>query len=270
MSQYKLISKPAKWLSAHRRNEFKIRLPQSTISSGTNNGGYLKITLSGAFLNTLAVGDRLYIPNLSPYTGYHTVREVHSSVQVTLNTLYQSSISGAAVVWKVELPTIQIYKGYKEAEQVVSYDGGTYDFYTNQPYELLAAFTPEAGADGYVTFDVSGYIKTAIENPYKPAYNPDEDNKLYPVSLLGIKLSEYTPLYYNKITIVMPDITGTIKGILSAHYAANSAISTDELNRYYVDTERPIGVFKQPVKLFNLFTVADYINNNILKAKYSY
>lgn len=270
MSQYKLISKPAQWMSAHRRNEFKIRLPQSTITSGFNAGGYLKINLSGAFLTGFAVGDRVYIPNLSPYTGFHTVREVHSSVQVTLNTAYEATISGAAVIWKVDLPTIQVYKGYKLAEQTVSYDGGTYDFYTNQPYELVATFKPEAGADGYLTFDVSGYLKTVIDNPYKPAYNPDEDSKLYPVSALGVKVSEYTPLYYNKVRIILPDSTGTIKGIISSHYVANSAISTDELNRLYVDTERPMSVMKQPVKLFGLFSIADYINNNILKAKYNY
>jgi len=270
MSQYKLISKPALWMSAHRKNEFKIRLPQSLITSGFNAGGYLKINLSGSFLTPLAVGDRVYIPNLSPYTGFHTVREVHSAVQVTLNTAYQSTISGSVVIWKVELPTIQIYKGYKLAELTVAYDGGTYDFYTNQPYELVAEFKPEAGADGYLTFDISGYLKTVIDNPYKPAYSPDEDSKLYPVSALGVKVYEYTPLYYNKVTVCLPDSTGTIKGIISSHYAANAAISTDELNRFFVDTERPISVMKQPVKLFDSFSIADYININILKAKYNY
>lgn len=267
MSKYKLISRPPKWVSAHRENRLKVRLPQSLISSGVNSSGFLRLLLSGAFPTPLAVGDRIYIPNLSPYTGYHTITAVNSQIDIVLSTAYQAAIGGAAVVWSVDLPIIRIYKGYKQSELIISHDVGTTDLYDLLPYTLVAQFLPEPDATGYIDFDICGYLKTVIDSPYIAAYNPDEDSKLYPVSILGVQAFQYAPLYYNRVQVVVEVSGATSKGILCEMYACNASITTDELNRNFVDTGRILSPLKQPVELFDRFNIGNYINNNLLTIK---
>lgn len=261
MKDYKLKSYPPEWISAHRENRIKLRLPQTTISSGWNNGGYLALNLAGAFPYSVSAGDRIYIPSGTAYTGFHTVKEITSSVQITLNTKYISPISGSAVVWHVILPTIQIYKGYKQGELIINYDNGTLDLYDIMPYELVAEFKPEAGIDGYVDFDICGYAKTVIESPYRGAYNPDEQNYIYPQSIFGLTFAWETPKYYNKIDIIVNSTQ------ILTHRVANSAITTEELNKYFVDTNRQLQPLLQPVNYFGSYHIGNYINNQTLKAK---
>ena len=256
---YKILQRPAKWVSAHRKNEFKLRLPQTTISSGYDDGdGYLKLNLAGAFPLTLAEGDRIYIPPGTDYTGFHKVKTIHSSIQITLNTTYTSSISGSVVIRQVYLPTISIYKGYKQGELVVTYDSGTVDLYDILPYTLVAEFQPEVGLDGNVTLDICGYLKTVIEAPYKPAYNADEDDYIYPQYVINT----FCPKYYNKVTVLVED-----RWNIATLYAANAAISTDELNRDFVDTGRQMQPLLQPVNYFGDFQLGDYILGNFIYAK---
>lgn len=255
---YKLLQQPAKWVSAHRKNEYKFRLPQSLIMSGYNDSGKLKLILSSAFTYPINVGDRIYIPNLAPYTGFHTIKSIDSSIQFTLNTDYVANLSGLIVVWQCNLPTVKLYKGYKAGELVLTYNTGTIDLYDIMPYELVAEFKPEVDFDGYVKFDICGYLKTVIESPFKGAYNPDEINYNYPYGL-----SIYTPKYYNKVELILEDT------LINTHYAANASITTDELNREFVDTQRQLQPLLMPVKYFGQFQIGDFIEQNILKAKYT-
>lgn len=259
--RYKIINQPAEWVSAHRENRYKVRLPQTTISSGYNNGGFLKLNLAGSFGEAINVGDRVYIPAGTDYTGFHTIKEVHSSIQITLETQWVSNTGGSVVIWHVYLPTISIYKGYRAGELVLTYTGGTIDLYDIMPFELVGEFKPEPDLTGYLNFDICGYLRTVIESPYKGAYNPDETNYLYSTFITGY-LSWYAPKYYNKVEVFIDDTK------VNVHYAANAAISTDELNREFVDTERQLQPLKQPVLLFSEYTLGDYINNLLLTAKY--
>lgn len=256
---YRCINIPAKWVSAHRKNEYKIRLPQSTINSGYNSGGYLKVILAGAFPNALNVGDRIYIPAGTDYTGFHTIKSIDSSIQFTLETAYISNIGGSVVVWQVYLPTVEIWKGYRDGEIVLTWTGGTIDLYDIMPYELVGTFQPEAGFDGYLTFDICGYLKTVIETPYKAAYSPDEESFLYVRNATEI----YTPKYYNRVEVVLND------GLIRTHYVANAGITTDELNRGFVDTGRQMQPLLVPVDYFGDFKLGDFINGNLLTAKYT-
>lgn len=253
-TDYRLLSRPPKWISAHRDNNFVMSLPSTYASSGYNDGsGYLKVNLSGAFPYTLAVGDRVYL-TVAPYIGYHIVKTVHSSIQYTFETAYVSSFSGAVIAYEVVLPEIRICKGYKAGEIVIPYLYGSIDLSTIQPYKLIATIKPEAGIDGFIRFNICGFTKTVIEAPYIADYNPDEVSYIYP-TLIGL---DYTPKRFNKVRLEMNG------GEISTHLAANASVSTQELNRDFVDTGRPLGPLKQPTYLAELFTVGDYIVNEFM------
>lgn len=257
--KYKVLQRPAKWISAHRKNEYKVRLPQSVIVSGYNSGGKLKVIISGAFPYPINEGDRIYIPNNAPYTGFHTIESIDSSIQFTLTTPYISTLYNNVPIWQVYLPTVYIYKGYKYNEVVLTYNTGTIDLYNIMPYTLAAEFKPEVDYDGYLKFDVCGYVKTVIETPFKGAYSPDEESFLYPY---GVNI--YTPKYYNKVEIIIEET------LVATHYAANASITTDELNREFVDTGRQLQPLKMPAEYFgNGIAIGDFIENIILKAKYT-
>lgn len=255
--RYKCLSQPAKWVSAHRKNEYKFRLPQQIVGSSYNAGGYLGIILSGAFPYALNVGDRVYIPNNGTITGFHTIKSITSSLQFVLNTVANVSGSGF-VIWQCYLPTVKIYKGYKAGELVLTYNTGTIDLFDIMPYELVAEFKPEVDFDGYVKFDICGYLKTVIESPFKVAYNADETSYNYPYGL-----TTYTPKYYNKVELILEDT------LINTHYSANASITTDELNREFVDTQRQLQPLLMPVNYFGTFKLGDYIELNLLKAKYT-
>lgn len=257
--RYKIKSMPPMWVSAHRENRYKIRLPQTTISSGYNSGGFLKLNLAGAFPFPLNVGDRIYITDPS-YKGFHTVKEIVSSVQIVLNTQFSSTMGGSIVVWQVYLPTISIYKGYRAGELTQTHDTGTLDYYYVLPFELVAQFKPEANSDGYLEFDICGYLKTVLDAPYKAAYNPDEESFLYRKTGIG-NISYFAPKYSNKVEVFLDDTK------IRTHYVCNSSITTEDLNRNFVDTERQLQPLLQPVKYFDSYKIADYINNNLLTAK---
>lgn len=256
-ANYRYDEVPPKWVSGHRDNEYKIRLPRTTASSGFNAGGYLRMNLTGAFLYPIAVGSRIYMDNNSGYPGYHTIKEINSSVQITLNTPFTITFGGANTISQVVLPEISIYKGYKFGELIIPTDNGPLDLSTIQPYTLVAKVKPEAGLDGFIRFNFAGYSKAVIEAPYKGAYNPDENNFLYPY--LG-GLFTFTPKYYNKIRLL---ING---GTIGQHYVANSSISTQELNQNFVDCERNLSPLIQPAKIFNQILIGNYITGDVMLA----
>jgi len=70
----------------------------------------------------------------------------------------------------------------------------------------------------------------------------------------------YVPKYYNKVTLIMDG------GVLSTHYAANASITTDELNRGFVDTGRQLQPLKMPVVYFGEYSIGSYIESNLIKA----
>jgi hypothetical protein len=203
---------------------------------------------------------RIYIPNAGGYTGFHSIKSIDSNIQFTLETLFDgNNISGAAPVWQVVLPTMKLYKGYRDGEIVLTYIGGTIDLYDIMPIDLVGEFKPEVGFDGYIRFDIGGYLKTVIETPYKGAYSPDEISYLYVRNATEI----YAPKYYNKVEVVLDDT------LIRTHYVANASITTDELNRDFVDTGRQMQPLKVPVNYFNDFKIGDFINQNLITAKYT-
>lgn len=252
---YTMLSRPPQWVSAHRECRFKYRLPQATLMGIGSDGIYAKLIMSSAFTTTVAVGDRIYISPGTPYTGYHIIRDIGTGTY-TLETEYTGFVIDAITVWHVLLPEVQLYKGYAVGElSLPLHPSGSLPLHTIQPRTLVATFKPEAGPDGLVEFDISGYLKAIITEPYKAGYNDTETSYHYKQFFFA----DYIPLNHAKVDVM---IEGNLECQLNV---ANAAISTPELNRYYVDTARPLApppkfvFFDYGVKHFDMIQFSNQI-----------
>lgn len=250
---YTMKSRPPKWVSAHRKCEFRYAITGTIIGSAYNDGnGYYKINLFSAFFQTLAVGDRVFISGSTYLNGFQVIREVHSSIQYTLEAEYVLDDNG--IIQPVILPTVTLYKGYTDNELILPlYPSGSLDLYDIQPQELLATFQPEAGSDGFIQFDISGYLKAALLNPYKVAYNDTETDYIYAKS----GTEDWLPMNTAKIEMY---IEGNKEITL---IAVNSSITSSELIRYFQNTDRPLSPMKQEVAFAQGINQQDIITGNI-------
>jgi hypothetical protein len=255
---YKIKGVPAKWVSAHRENIFKYRLPQSTIYSIINNGsGKMRITTTGAFSGfTPLVGERIFIPKSGSDFGYYaTIETMLGPNQFDINLAWTANFGGSIPIWLVRLPEVQLYSGWRAGELVLPVIGGTVDMYTMQPYTLIGKFFPESGTDGYVRFDVSGYLKVALPSPYKMLQNPDEAPFVFPFNATQL----YPTKQYTRVQVV---IEYTLEYTM---FVANASISTNELNQKFVDTMRVMQPLEQPIRFDSDGpNIADTITGNFL------
>jgi hypothetical protein len=212
---------------------------------GYNASGYLGIVMTSTFGSYVpVVGDRVFIYS-GTYQGYHVIREVVSSIQFVTETTYTTTMYNDNVGF-VTLPTIQIYKGYRDDELILPlYPSGSLDLYDVQPRELVAEFKPESGIDGLITFDVSGYLKSVMDVP------------TYEANYAQSATSDYLIENFQKVELVCD---GCLELIM---FVANSARTTQELNRFFVDTQHPMQPLTKP-ELFNKdINTYDYITNII-------
>lgn len=257
-THYTMKERPAKWVSAHRKCEFKYSVSGTIIGSAYDDGnGYYKINLFSAFFQPLEVGDRVFISGSTYLNGFHVIRSIQSTIQYTLETEYILDDNG--IIQPVILPTVSIYKGYEDGElNLPLYPSGSLNMYDIQPRELVAEFQPEFSLDGFIRFDISGYLKSVLETPYKAGYNDTETDYVYAKSAT----ESYLPMNTAKIELM---IEGNLEIALIAH---NSSLETKDLNRYFVDTVRPLGVSKQAVEFLdgiNDFDTITQTNNIIIR-----
>lgn len=253
---YDILKKPPLWISAHADNFFTIKAPTTIAMAGLNNGGYLRLLLSGAFPYPISVGDKIYISTGTDYTGVHVIKSIASTVDFTLETLYTTYFIGSIEVKQFKLPEIKIYKGYNIGEWILTHDTGTFDMYLANPYTLVGSFMPSINYIGNIEVNIKKYSALSIEAPYKSAYSYDETSYYFPD---GSKI--LLPKISNRIQVVLD---GTL---ISTHYVCNAAIPTADLTRYYTDTGRSLQPLKQPVKYFGEFTNGQYINDILLTEK---
>lgn len=251
---YSLKQRTPQWVSAHRSNVFRFGIPTVSAFGGYDSGGFLGLVLTSSYsIATPQVGDRLYIYT-GDYSGFHTITEVVSGIQFVTSTEYTTAyVWNSDLVGYVYLPTVQIYRGYEVGEITLPlYPTGSLDLSTIQPRELVAEFSPEVGSDGFIEFDLQGYLKTCLYTPYKVGYNQSEENLIYDRSTDV----QYIPMNYSKVDLI---IENTLECSL---YLANSAIETNDLNRYYVDTEQPL----QPLQSVAEFTGKDINDKYYIKS----
>jgi hypothetical protein len=138
-----------------------------------------------------------------------------------LQTAYPSTVisSVGAGCEFVDLPSVTVYSGWNVGELII----GGVDMSTVQPYKLIATFRPEADLNGRLRFNLSGYAQAAFPTPYKIHYNLDEVNYNIFTGTITVGGKEYIYLrhFFN----------GSLKG---ENYVANSGLTVDDLNRYYV------------------------------------
>lgn len=242
MSRYHALrARPPKWVSAHRTNEFTFGLPTQMAFGGYDASGYLGIVMTSTWGSYVpVVGDRLFVYS-GNYLGYHVIREVVSSIQFVTETTYTTAMYNENVAY-VTLPTISIYKGYSVGELILPlYPSGSLDLFTVQPRTLVAEFKPESGIDGLITFDVSGYLKSAMEVPTPNSGIPKSQSETYLIE------------NYKKVELLCD---GSIELIM---WVANSARTTQELNRFFVDTQHPMQPLAKPELFTRKLNILDYI-----------
>jgi hypothetical protein len=149
------------------------------------------------------------------------VKSITNQSNFTLQTAYPSTVisSVGAGCEFVDLPSVTVYSGWQVGELII----GGVDMNTVQPYKLIATFRPEADLNGRLRFNLSGYAQAAFPTPYKILYNIDEVNYNIDNGSIVVGGKEYIYLrhFFN----------GSLKGF---NYVANSGLTVDDLNRYYV------------------------------------
>jgi len=224
MSVYTLRKRPAEWVSAHDVCMFEYRLPQGIISTTINNGGKVQFVLSTAFPITPLVGDRVFVTGNSIYKGYHVITEVIDANNIVLNVDYVSVVSGSVPIWLAVSPVIKVFAGWDVGELTVNTVDGVKDFSDFQPKRLVGEFMPEPSLDGYLRFDIHGYLKAALPTPYEPYEMPNE-------SQFNFQLSSSTffinMLLFTKVDVMLNDARAVTLNV------ANTGLSMSEWNRYY-------------------------------------
>lgn len=259
--KYTLIKRPPLWVSAHRECRLKYAFATGKLIAVGSTAGNLVMGFSSLPFTPLA-GERIYVypsatySNL--YTGYHLIKQVLYPNILIMETPYQGYVDVDHDAAVIRLPEISIYKGYAPAEiELQVFGSPNVDMYTLQPRALVATFKPEANPEGYMEFDISGYLKTVIPQPYKCGYNDTENNE-QPNLFLFI---DYIPQNYGRVQIMLKVPGETIANKECELLVANSAITTPELNRFFVDTNRPLGPMLKPVHFNNGVNHYDYVSS---------
>jgi len=219
-NEYLLVQRPYKWVSAHREFTWVYALPTRPFFY-FDSGGLIRVVLTSSFTADLEVGSRIYFRNFGALTGFHVIKTITSQTDFTLQTAYPSTVisSVGAGCEFVDLPEVKVYSGWNTGELII----GGVDMSTVQPFTLIATFRPEADLTGRLRFNLSGYAQAAFPSPYRAGYNIDEVNYNIVDGSIEVGGKEYIYLrhFFN----------GSLKGF---NYVANSSLSVEDLNRYYV------------------------------------
>lgn len=204
-----IVKKPFYWVSAHRPVEFTLDYELVfPIDYVVGNNGFAVFIFTGDGINSLTVGQYLYCDS-GIYKGYHKVSEILFSNWYKTETIWTDTQYGGNLTF-IQDKVFTIYSGY---------DTGALS--TLLPYTLIATFKPEPNIDGKLVVNISGYI-----------------NKIFDVinSTLSVTIGANEIFYnvFNKVKIFIDDV------FLSEHMVLNSAITSLELNRDYVDTGREL------------------------------
>jgi len=219
---YTQLSIPPKWNSAHQPIRFIYDMPtEPSVIYNYNSEGFLSVSTTSAFMNNaslIQVGDIVYIVNAGIYTGYHVVKRVIT--QNVFNVAFQlnTSIGVLALPLSADVkyatpPVWSVWKGNT---------AGEFAYPTPYPYEIVAEFQPEGNLDGFLEFDISGYVQAAMLQIVPPSE--------------GTFVFASQVYEYRDFNLFMPFRILTSTYFEQIFLALNSAIDTDILNSKYVDT----------------------------------
>jgi hypothetical protein len=219
---YRVISQPKLWSSAHKPIEFVYDMPTevATIVGLDNNLGVILPNIFAGGGLGIHVGSIVFITE-SQYKGYHVVKEVFTPLIFSLETAYTTAPTTPVCDVKYATPPQwQVWKGYQDSEVI-----GTNNF----PFTKAADFAPEGNPDGFLTTNVQGFIQSSMKKMTPPSAGnqfggisiSSEINYWQPYRLL-IGLSPRS-LYFERI-----------------YFALNSSIESDVLNAEYLNTLKPL------------------------------
>lgn len=228
LKQYIQSSIPKHWSSVHKPILFEYDMPTENCTL-IDQAGYLAMYLSAEFSYgaiLLKEGDLIYLKS-GDYIGFHVVKSVASNIFIETKTLIVTPPSGL-IVYECKYATPQVWSvavGYTESE----YPNSPY------PYKVISEIQVEANKDGYLSFDVSGYVQASmseIDIPSEPSGGVSTNYHLcMPFRIL-------TPIAFRHV-----------------FFALNSSIDSDRLNAEYYNTNKPLNVLHA---LFNCGT--NFIN----------
>lgn len=196
---------PSAWNSVHRPIQYVYDHEEQFISGVLVDGGNLEVYLTGAFANTIAVGDEVYLSGVlddgTDISALYDVLTVTSQTQLTLDVEVTTPTLDAPSSLKfIRLPEVKLYSGYLPLEEYPS----------DLPLTLVATFTPENSPDNDVRIDVSEYLKSIFRI-------------VAPVEGIDFNMFNRFRLYFD----------GAYKDF---YMVLNSSIKTAELNALYVNT----------------------------------
>ena len=207
------IKKPFYWVSAHRDVNFTFEYSNTyPLLNVIGSDGFAVFAFTGDGLNSVPIGGYIYIDS-GFYKGYHKVIE-YFLYDTWYKTETAFDVDGFPVVsgnlTMVTNGVFELYSGYESG-----------DLATLLPYTKIAEFAPEPNLDGQLVVNISGYI-----------------NKIFDViNSNGTTTIGASTVYYNLFNKVTLIIDGAFQLELMA---LNSAITSLELNRDYVDTGRSL------------------------------
>jgi len=149
---------PNTWNSVHRPIEYRVTFNSIFVLSITDNGGYARLNVGVSYLTQFSVGQRVYIPS-GTYAGNWTVREVSGTV--TISAPYSSS--GTTFVTPLSNVSAQLWAGYPS----------THEGYSDYPFRQIADIVAVPGLEGFVSIDVSGYLKSIFKKIEAPRIGAD-------------------------------------------------------------------------------------------------
>lgn len=221
-NNYTLRNSPYRWTSAHKPIEFEYDMPFA-FGALSDNSGFVRVVMASALAGgkTIVVGDLIYIAG-GVYKGYHVIKSVVSNLDFTLETDYISSFPSIQIKYATP-PQWQIWKGFQDTEVI-----GT----NTKPFTKVADIQPEGNAQGYIAFNISGYIKSALNEITTPVEGTD---------LGGVFDADALDLWTPYRILI-----GTNPNSLyfeSIYYALNSSIEPDVLQSEYLNTGKPLNSY---------------------------
>lgn len=228
---------PQPWNSAYKPIVYEFTHEEVTLSSISNNGGYVQVNLASAFTEATPVFGSQLLLDITVFSGgslsgVYTVSEVVSSTSFVTTALWPGS--GFGTVQHVRLPTIYLYAGYNTGE----------GWEAELPLTLVATITPRNSPTNTVRLDVSGFLQGI--------FTMAEEPELGAPTAIDFNLFNRFRLYYD--------------GAYRDYYQVlNSTIDTADLNEYYVETNRYLCEEELPLVYDCGYTILCKILDGVVK-----
>lgn len=228
-TNYRLAVPPFKWNSAYHPIRFIYDMPTESCIVQDSISGFVEV-ICGYFMGTIgaiSVGDLIYITT-GAYKGLHVVSaitDLGGSYILGTNTLVKTVTTYGSEAKLAQPQVFSIYKGIVGDP--------------NMPYSKVSDLQVECNTEGYIEFDVQGYVQASL-NPIIPPLEGTLSSGYYEY----IDYSLFIPFSIRR--------TGDEDG---PFYGAQCGITSERLNAEFLGTDKPLMDYS-----------FEYINGNTFKS----